>query len=132
MQKSLFTTWKLGSSEWFKYRFCAYVFRSDWYLFQLIVLLNSDFNCWSNFALSWVDKSTTGRKCFVSIIANLPAPVELVITQDDDHVKMRLTSQLINGISRVLPKLLKYDNGTIISTSFVLPSTGVFPVISIF
>ena len=61
--------------------------------------------------------------------SNLPAPVELVITQVDDHVKMRLTSQLINGISRVLQKLLKYFNGTIISTSFVLPIAGVFPVI---
>ena len=44
---------------------------------------------------------------------------------------MRLTSQLINGISRVLQKLLKYFNGTIILTSFVLPSVGVFPVIFI-
>ena len=44
---------------------------------------------------------------------------------------MRLISQLINGISRVLQKLLKYFNGTIISTSFVLPSGGVFPVIFI-
>ena len=44
---------------------------------------------------------------------------------------MRLTSQLINGISRVLQNLLKYFNGTIISTSFVLPSAGVFPVIFI-
>ena len=44
---------------------------------------------------------------------------------------MRLISQLINGISRVLQKLLKYFNGTIISTSFVLPSVGVFPVIFI-
>ena len=47
------------------------------------------------------------------------------------HVKIRLTSQLINGISRVLQKLLKYFNGTIISTSFVLPAAGVFPVIFI-
>ena len=44
---------------------------------------------------------------------------------------MRLTSQLINGISRVLQKLLEYFNGTIISTSFVLPSAGVIPVIFI-
>ena len=44
---------------------------------------------------------------------------------------MRLTSQLINGISRVLQKLLKYFNDTIISTSFVLPSAGVFPFIFI-
>ena len=65
--------------------FCAYVFGSDWYLFQLIVLLRPDFNRWSNFALSWVDKVTTGTKSFVSVIANLPAPVELVITQIDDH-----------------------------------------------
>ena len=42
---------------------------------------------------------------------------------------MKLTSQLINGISRVLQKLLKYFNGTIISTSFVLPSAGVFHAI---
>ena len=56
-------------------------------------------------------------------------PVELVITQVDDHVKKRLTSQLINGISRVLKKLLEYFNDTIILTFFVLPSAGVFPVI---
>ena len=64
-------------------------------------------------------------------MGNLPALVELVITQVDDHVKIRLTSQLIKGISRVLQKLLEYVNGTIISTSFVLPSVGVFPVIFI-
>ena len=44
---------------------------------------------------------------------------------------MRLTSRLINGISRVLQKLLKYFNDIIISTSFVLPSAGVFHVIFI-
>ena len=42
---------------------------------------------------------------------------------------MRLISQFINGISRVLQKLLKYFKDTIISTSFVLTSAGVFPVI---
>ena len=47
------------------------------------------------------------------------------------HVKMRLFSQLINGISRVLQKLLKYFNGTIISTSIILTSAGVFSVIFI-
>ena len=60
-----------------------------------------------------------------------PAPVELVITQSLDHVKIRLTSQLIKCISRVLQKLLKYFNDTIISTSFVLSAAGVFPVIFI-
>ena len=44
---------------------------------------------------------------------------------------MRLTSQLIHGISRVLQKLLRYFNGTIISTSFSLPVAGAFPVILI-
>ena len=49
---------------------------------------------------------------------------------------MRLTSQLINGISRVLQKLLKefslnFFNGTTILKSFVLPSAGVFPIIFI-
>ena len=63
------------------------------------------------------------------VTATVPAPVELVITQVDDHVNWRLISQLINGISRVLQKLLKYFDSTIISTSFVLPSSGVFPVI---
>ena len=38
---------------------------------------------------------------------------------------MRLISQLINGISRVLQKLLKYFSGTIILTSFV----PLFPVL---
>ena len=37
---------------------------------------------------------------------------------------MRLSSQLINGISRVLQKLLSYFNGTIIST----PSVTSLPV----
>ena len=105
------------------------LFGSEWYLFQLIVLLKRHFSCWSNFALSWVDKVITGTKSFASVIVNLPVPAELVITQVDYHVKMRLTSQLINGISRVLQKLLKYFNGKTISTCFVLPSAGLFPVI---
>ena len=42
---------------------------------------------------------------------------------------MRLLSQLINGIPRVLQKLLKYCSGTDILTSFTLPAAGVFPVI---
>ena len=38
----------------------GYVFGFDWSLSQLIVLLKPDFNCWSNFALSWIDKVTAG------------------------------------------------------------------------
>ena len=39
--------------------------------------------------------------------------------QPADHVKISLTSQLIKGISRVFQKLLRYFNGTIISTSTI-------------
>ena len=55
----------------------------------------------------------------------------LVITQFSEQVKIRFTSQLINGISSVLEKLLKYFNGTAISTSFsvLLPSNP--PVIMV-
>ena len=37
--------------------------------------------------------------------------------------------ELISGVSRVLQKLLKYFNGDLISTYFVLPAVGLFPVI---
>ena len=57
-------------------------------IFPVIVLLKPDFNCWSNFALSLVEhKVTTGTQRFVSVIANLPSPLELVITQVDGHIK---------------------------------------------
>ena len=36
-----------------------------------------------------------------------------------DQFRRRLISQLINGISRVLQKLLKYFNGALILTFFV-------------
>ena len=44
---------------------------------------------------------------FVSVIASVPAPVELVMTQAADHFRTRLMSQLIKGISRVLQKIMK-------------------------
>ena len=47
------------------------------------------------------------------------------MAQVDDHARMRLISQLIKGISRVLQKNLKYFNGTAILTPFILPSSGV-------
>ena len=45
-----------------------------------------------------------------------------------DQDRTRLISQLINGISRVFQKVLKYFNITIISTFFV-PSSPIEPVI---
>ena len=100
-------------------------------MFQLSTLLKPDFNCCNNVALSCVDKVTTGTYDSVSVISNFPSPVELVITQVDENVKIQLTSQLINDISRVLQNLLKYFNLTIILTPFSLQLSGVFPVIFI-
>ena len=66
-------------------------------------------NCSCNsFALFLVDKVATKGKCFVSVIAKVPAPVELVITQFADHVIMMLISQIIKGNANsyfcVIPK----------------------------
>ena len=44
---------------------------------------------------------------------------------------MRLISELINGISRVLRKLIKYINGNHISTFLLLSLLESFPVILI-
>ena len=52
----------------------------------------------------------------------------LVNTQFSVQIKIRFISQLINGISSVLQKLLNYFKGTTISTSFVLPMPSNFPV----
>ena len=41
----------------------------------------------------------------MSVISNVPAPVELVITQVYDYVKIRLISQLVKDTTRVLQKL---------------------------
>ena len=68
----------------------------------------------------------------MSVILNFVSPVAEEITQSLDHVKMRLTSQFINGISRVLQKLLKCFNGAAISTFFVLPASGVLHVIFLY
>ena len=43
-------------------------------------------------------------------MANAPRPVQKLITQVDNQVRMRLISELISGISKVLEKLLKYFN----------------------
>ena len=96
----------------------------DWYLFQLNVLLNllkPDFNCFNSFTLSWVDKVTTGTLSFVSVTINVgscSAAVPATKHQFLYQVNIRLISELCNGISSVLQKLLKYFNGTINSIYF--------------
>ena len=82
------------------------------------------YNSCNSSALSWVDKVTTGAQTFISVITNVPAPVQLVKMLLNDQIKMRLALQLISGISRVLQKLLKHFNSTAISTSFELPLLG--------
>ena len=75
------------------------------------------------------DKVTTGTYKFVSVILNV-APDGAIIgglrtaftdisakAQFFDHVKFNSTSQLINGISKLLQKLLKSFNGTTTFTS---------------
>ena len=52
----------------------------------------------------------------------------MVITQFADKARMILISQLISSISRVMQKLSQYFSDTTISTSFMLPTAGVFPV----
>ena len=53
-------------------------------------------------------------------------PVAEEITQSVDQVKIRLISQLIKGISRILQILIKYFNSIAILTSFLLPAVGGF------
>ena len=66
------------------------------------------------------------------IIVNNSTPIELVITELSDQVNTRFISQLINGISRVLQKLLRYLNETAVSAYLVLSSTRALPVILAF
>ena len=68
-------------------------------------------------------------KSFVSVIANVPSLVQLVMMQVDDHVEIRLISQLIISISRVLQKLPLRFHSTDISMFLLLRSAGVLPVI---
>ena len=95
----------------------------------MIVLLNPNFNCSKKLLSSFVDKVKTGTYNYVSFILNIAFVGEeslrlfvigllfmLVITQFADQVKVKDTSQLINDMSKLLQKLLKYFNGTAIST----------------
>ena len=74
--------------------------------------MNPDFNCCNSFVLSLVDKVTTGRSSFVSVIGKVVTLSPSEIAQFADQVTIRLISQLIKSISRVLQKLLNYFNGT--------------------
>ena len=106
--------------------------------------MNTVFSRSKSFLSFLADKLTTGTYNLQSVILKtafigllVPATagsaslvILLVNTQFSDQVRVKDTSQLINGMSSVLQKLLKYFNGTTISTSSfstLLPSN--FPVI---
>ena len=82
--------------------------------------------------VTFVAASILGLFCCTACI------ITSVKTQFSDHVKIRYISKLISDIASVLPKLLKYFNGTTTSLSLfivvLLPSSfssvfNVFPVI---
>ena len=72
--------------------------------------------------LSWVDKVTRGTYSFISVMLNSAfwfAAVPATRIKFLDHFNWRQILQLIKDILSDLQKLLRYFNGTIISTSFV-------------
>ena len=73
--------------------------------------LNPDSNYCSSYGLSPANKVT-------NIVARFTAVLD-DIKQFADQVRVRLISQFISNISRFLQKLLRYFNGTSLSTVFV-------------
>ena len=118
------------------------------YLFHFIDLLNPHFNC-SNSLLSFsADKVTIGAYNLQSVISNFASvgdstaaiggsgcgsgaflkalPTNTHFSYQD---KIKVISQLINGISTLLQKLPKYFNGIAISTSFSNSPAAKLPTI---
>ena len=105
--------------------------------------MNSVFDCCNNLLPSLVDRVSTGTYTFesyfliVAFIGLLTVATAgsaslvalLIITQFSDQVKIRSVSQLINGISSVIWKLLKCFNGATISTAFSVLLSSNLPVI---
>ena len=106
------------------------------YLFHFIVILNPHFNCSNNLLSFSADKVQTGTYNIQSVISNLALVGDSIaaigglgcgsgaflkalptskhsLNQD----KINVTSQLMNGMSKLLQKLPKYFNGIAISTS---------------
>ena len=79
--------------------------------------------------LEWIKLQLQHKILYV--IENFISTTTGEITQFSYQFNLRLILQVVKGVSRVLQKLLKYFNGTVSSTFFVLPATGAFPVILI-
>ena len=80
-----------------------------------------------------IDKVRTGTQSFAAVIANVVSWFSAVpdgITHFADQVWKKLILQLIKCTSRVLQKLLKYFNCTIILT--FLPSAAGWPVFFVY
>ena len=85
--ESLFTPWKFWLIKYTKYWFCACIYTFDWYLFQLIVLLKSDFN-WSSFPLSWVWQSSYQNIKFCISYCMVSSPLRdggILILKNSSH-----------------------------------------------
>ena len=79
-----------------------------WLNKKSIYSLKTWINYVNSFALSWVSKVTNRTSSFISVIANAgteSTTVPVIIKQFPDQVRIRLISQSINGISRVLQKI---------------------------
>ena len=106
------------------------------YLFHFLVLLNRDFNCSNNLLSFSADKVTTGTYNLKSVISNFASVGDPIVatggsgygsgaflkalptnTHFSYQDKIKVISQLINGMSKLLQKLPKYFNGIAISTS---------------
>ena len=90
--------------------------------------MNPDINCFGSRKLYSIDQFTT--KSFVLVTAVVAAHA-LDITQFTDQVIKRLVFKLINGISRVLHKLLNSFHVSTISTYFVHAAGGVHVVFAL-
>ena len=135
----------VGSIRQSKLLFFDWVAFSDLYLFQEIVLLNPYLIISKMLIFSLTGKVTTGTETLALFTWNVALFAEVAtsyltgsvfgtaldvldvsdITQYLDHDKSSSISQLINGKSRDLQKLLKYFNGTTTSVSNVLLSFAV-------
>ena len=98
----------------------------------MIVLLNPVLNCFKSVLSFSFDKVTTGTYNFTSVILNVPFVGEvslfvfvitllskLEITQFQTKLKSKTLHNQSTVYFKVLQKLLKYFNGTAISTSFL-------------
>ena len=97
----------------------------SWYFWLIFISANCsykpDFNFCNSFPFSWVDKVTKqNTKVCICYFKSCYSVHFKKIMQLSDQVKIKLISQLIKGISRVLQNLLKYFKRTPIFRFLIL------------